>query len=57
MSDGSFVIALMGMVMAAPAWAFCFIGSKSAKNQIAELRDRIEQLEVAVGKNNPGSES
>ena len=42
MSDDSFVMTLMGMCMADPARDFCSIGSKSAKNQLAELRDRIE---------------
>ena len=57
MGDAIFGLMTAGLAVAASTFAFCFIGSKSAKNQLAELRDRIEQLETAVGKNNPDSDS
>ena len=51
------IIGLFGFVVGSTAFVFCYGGPKSAKNQLAELRDRIEQLEAAAGNDNTDSES
>ena len=50
-------ISYLGFVFGTTALVFCVGGPKSAKNQLAELRDRIEQLEAAAGNDNTDSES
>ena len=51
------LFAWIGFVFGTTAFVFCYGGPKSAKNQLAELRDRIEQLEAAAGNDNTDSES
>jgi hypothetical protein len=45
------------LVFGLTAFVFCYGGSNSAKNQIADLKNRVAQLEAVVGSSKPGSES
>ena len=56
MSDAAFLMSLGGLIFGSPAFAFCFIGSMSAKNRINDLTARVEQLEAEAGTNNPASD-
>ncbi|HIA19653.1 MAG TPA: hypothetical protein EYN03_00540 [Planctomycetes bacterium] len=49
MSDFPLMLAFAALLVAIGPWAFCFIGKKSAKNQLAGLHARIAQLEATVG--------
>ncbi len=51
------MIAFLAVILAAPVWAFCFLGSKSAAKQIADLRNRVAQLEAAAGSSKSDSQS
>jgi hypothetical protein len=51
------LIGFVAVILAAPVWAFCFVGSKSAKNQIADLQKRVAQLEAAAGSSKSDSDS
>ena len=49
MSDSMWLISYGALLVAAPTFAFCFIGNNSAKNQLAQLHARIAELESTVG--------
>ena len=44
-----YVLTFAALVAAIQAWAFCFRGKTSAKNQLAQLHDRIAELESTLG--------
>ena len=43
------LMGFLALLVAIQAWTFCFIGKKSATNQLAGLHARIAQLEATVG--------
>ena len=55
MPDSMWLISFGALLVAAPTFAFCFIGKNSAKNQLGKLHARIAELEsTAGGQDAPG---